>query len=151
MTNLKVFNVDPNTKDLRNLLAVIPVTDNSSDNSSGLYYIGNTQSPQYYTIAEPIIDKVELWLEDDHGFPINMYADWYVQLDVDFEEPESTDPYRSYKTVTDAPAHRFHMNPSSSSYRQFYNDAMTDKSNLEAIESNERTNDMGRGKRTRNA
>jgi hypothetical protein len=150
MTNLKVLNIDPNTKDLRNVLAVVPVTNNSDDIASGLYYVGSTQSPQYYTLAEPIIDKIELWLEDDHGFPINMYADWFVQLDVDFEEPELTDPYRSYKSVTDRPAHNFHMKPSSSSYRQFYDQAMTDNSNLEQLESAERVSDMGRGKRTRN-
>lgn len=145
MTNLKVNNVDPNGRDFKNLLTVIPVTQSTSTVDDGLYYIGSTQQPGYMTLGQDILDRIELDLYDDHDNPIKMHADWYIELDVMYEEPEKTDAYRGYQDAITKASNRYHADPGPESYRTFYNEAGQGMNELEYLESRQRESDWSRG------
>lgn len=139
MSNLKTSAVDPNTRDFRNVLAVVPVTQ-SYDDESGVYYVGSVQAPQYITIASPYLERIELSLLDDHDNPLDMHNDWFVELTVLFEESEKTDAYRGMDTLS-APALR-HNVYDPDGYRRLHAEIRNNKRDLEDMENDERSSNM---------
>ena len=139
MSNLKTASVDPNTRDFRNVLAVVPITQ-SYDDDSGVYYVGNVQAPQYITIASPTLERIEIALFDDHDNPLQMHNDWFIELTALFEESEKTDAYRGMDTLAMPSLKHNVYDPQG--YRRLHEEIRDNKRSLEDMENDERSSNM---------
>lgn len=142
-SNLKTNAIDPVTKALKNVMAVVPVTQQDGDAHS-LYYIGSVQNPHYTTLATNALDHIDISLFDDHDNPMNMRADWYVEITIRFDESEGTDMYRGTAQLT-VPA-LAHDRYDPDGYRRLNSEILGNLMDLEAMEVEERTNNYIRMK-----
>lgn len=94
MTNLGCMCVDPITKDDRNIITVIPVTEPFNSNSSSRDMTSELHSQTFTTLSQTQIETIELYLRDENDMPLSPNADWMAELLVVQEEPEKLDVYR---------------------------------------------------------
>lgn len=141
ISNLNVPNVDPNTKDFRNILAVVPLTESTQGNFNGMTFTGATQSAQYMTIGQSILDTITIELYDDHDKQLNMHADWLIELAILFEAPEETDAYRGMTPIS-AQSNAFYAQPNPYGYHRFLNNAEMARRTVEAMEVDRRTHQV---------
>ena len=137
LTNLSVNNVDPFTKAYRNVLALVPCIE---DPSALLHWFTAAPS-EGFTLATSKLDKIQFWLEDDKGRPIQMRSDWMVELAVVFEEPQKLDVYGGMIGYT-GPAVDFHASGDPGRYKKLYDEIRPLESALDEQESRYRQKRM---------
>lgn len=138
-SNLKTSSIDPNTLETNNILCVVPITNGEGD-SQGVYWIGSVQQPQYITLAQWSLDNIYIQLYDDHGIPLGMHNDWYIELSVLFEEEEKLDVYRGLSNFSEPVLRNNIYDPDG--YRRLHREIQGTKRTIEQMEAEERMSSM---------
>lgn len=135
MPEFNIANVDPVTLDTSRVIACLPVTSRFEGDATPL--VTAVQDNPYITMAQDRIHKITIELRDDHGRPLHMHHDWFMELSVRIEEPDQTDAYRGTADLV-LPAGAFAADPDPGKYAKLQNELKRSYAMLGAEESSAR-------------
>jgi hypothetical protein len=132
---LSISNIDPVTLDTSRVVACLPVSSRFQGDSTPV--VNSVQDAPYTTVAQDRINRITIKLQDDKGRALKMHHDWFVELSVRIEEPDTSDVYRGTEDLV-MPAGAYAGDPDPGRYAELYSELKRNYDALGRAESTER-------------